>query len=156
MFISSYENVDALECFTDVLLLKSESPRIHKGIYTIKNLPYGWFNKTAWRNGSAFDSRSKGCVFESRRGQIFGHGKSIPSKTNYGISFFFSFNTSWNTILKTLSVPNFHDRLIFSLTTVFLIDMFFFVFFFMSCLSTIVGYYLVLPSFCTWIFFQFS
>ncbi len=26
-------------------------------------------HKTAWRNGSAFDSRSKGCVFESRRGQ---------------------------------------------------------------------------------------
>ena len=27
------------------------------------------FYKTAWRNGSASDSRSEGCVFESRRGQ---------------------------------------------------------------------------------------
>ena len=27
--------------------------------------------KTPWRNGSASDSRSEGCVFESRRGQIF-------------------------------------------------------------------------------------
>ena len=26
---------------------------------------------TAWRNGSASDSRSEGCVFESRRGQFF-------------------------------------------------------------------------------------
>ena len=26
---------------------------------------------TPWRNGSASDSRSEGCVFESRRGQIF-------------------------------------------------------------------------------------
>ena len=27
--------------------------------------------KTPWRNGSASDSRSEGCVFESRRGHIF-------------------------------------------------------------------------------------
>ena len=27
--------------------------------------------RTPWRNGSASDSRSEGCVFESRRGQIF-------------------------------------------------------------------------------------
>ena len=26
---------------------------------------------TPWRNGSASDSRSEGCVFESRRGQVF-------------------------------------------------------------------------------------
>ena len=26
---------------------------------------------TPWRNGSASDSRSEGCVFESRRGQTF-------------------------------------------------------------------------------------
>ena len=26
---------------------------------------------TPWRNGSASDSRSEGCVFESRRGQNF-------------------------------------------------------------------------------------
>ena len=27
--------------------------------------------KTPWRNGSASDSRSEGCVFESRRGQQY-------------------------------------------------------------------------------------
>ena len=26
--------------------------------------------RATWRNGSASDSRSEGCVFESRRGQI--------------------------------------------------------------------------------------
>ena len=29
--------------------------------------------KTPWRNGSASDSRSEGCVFESRRGHVFSH-----------------------------------------------------------------------------------
>ena len=29
-------------------------------------------NKTPWRNGSASDSRSEGCVFESRRAHLFG------------------------------------------------------------------------------------
>ena len=28
---------------------------------------------TPWRNGSASDSRSEGCVFKSRRGQLFFH-----------------------------------------------------------------------------------
>ena len=28
------------------------------------------YRRTTWRNGSASDSRSEGCVFESRRGQI--------------------------------------------------------------------------------------
>ena len=27
-------------------------------------------HKTPWRNGSASDSRSEGCVFKSRRGQL--------------------------------------------------------------------------------------
>ena len=40
--------------------------RIFKEIYLSVTL---MVHKTAWRNGSAFDSRSKGCVFESRRGQ---------------------------------------------------------------------------------------
>ena len=31
----------------------------------------GNYSKTPWRNGSASDSRSEGCVFKSRRGQIF-------------------------------------------------------------------------------------
>ena len=29
---------------------------------------------TSWRNGSASDSRSEGCVFKSRRGQILEKG----------------------------------------------------------------------------------
>ena len=29
------------------------------------------FNVASWRNGSASDSRSEGCVFKSRRGQCF-------------------------------------------------------------------------------------
>ena len=28
---------------------------------------------TAWRNGSASDSRSEGCVFKSRRGHFFSY-----------------------------------------------------------------------------------
>ena len=37
---------------------------------------------TPWRNGSASDSRSEGCVFESRRGQvIFLHLMSERTKT---------------------------------------------------------------------------
>ena len=37
-------------------------------------LSFVWFNcfyLTLWRNGSASDSRSEGCVFKSRRGQNF-------------------------------------------------------------------------------------
>ena len=33
------------------------------------NLGRTWSTLTPWRNGSASDSRSEGCVFESRRGQ---------------------------------------------------------------------------------------
>ena len=29
------------------------------------------YDLTLWRNGSASDSRSEGCVFESRQGQMF-------------------------------------------------------------------------------------
>ena len=35
------------------------------------NLGRTLIDLTPWRNGSASDSRSEGCVFESRRGQIF-------------------------------------------------------------------------------------
>ena len=41
---------------------------------------------TPWRNGSASDSRSEGCVFESRRGQtFFVRAVAIPTeaKTNF-------------------------------------------------------------------------
>ena len=38
------------------------------------NLGGTLYQLTPWRNGSASDSRSEGCVFESRRGQrIFFH-----------------------------------------------------------------------------------
>ena len=50
-------------------------------------------NLTPWRNGSASDSRSEGCVFESRRGQLdFCSPKqhtNIPGKRN------FYFTCSW-------------------------------------------------------------
>ena len=36
-------------------------------LYTPSVVPVT-FRMTAWRNGSASDSRSEGCVFESRRG----------------------------------------------------------------------------------------
>jgi hypothetical protein len=37
-----------------------------------KYLQLRLFNQaTLWRNGSASDSRSEGCVFKSRQGQIF-------------------------------------------------------------------------------------
>ena len=36
---------------------------------------------TPWRNGSASDSRSEGCVFESRRGQtVFVRAVAIPTE----------------------------------------------------------------------------
>ena len=35
------------------------------------NLGRTYDHLTPWRNGSASDSRSEGCVFESRRGQNF-------------------------------------------------------------------------------------
>ena len=39
-------------------------------------------NLTPWRNGSASDSRSEGCVFESRRGhQVFVF--LLPEKENF-------------------------------------------------------------------------
>ena len=47
----------------------------------------GTLNKlTPWRNGSASDSRSEGCVFESRRGQqyfrIWGMHEWAPCKNS--------------------------------------------------------------------------
>ena len=50
------------------------------------NLGGTWFSSTPWRNGSASDSRSEGCVFESRRGQqnIF-----------QSIKFLFASNEDW-------------------------------------------------------------
>ena len=44
------------------------------------------FHVTPWRNGSASDSRSEGCVFESRRAQIF---SVYPSLVTYAPRFQF-------------------------------------------------------------------
>ena len=40
---------------------------IRRGYKIFKFVPH--FHVTPWRNGSASDSRSEGCVFKSRRGQ---------------------------------------------------------------------------------------
>ena len=40
-------------------------------------------NKALWRNGSASDSRSEGCVFKSRRGHFFFFFSYIFSKTTF-------------------------------------------------------------------------
>ena len=45
------------------------------------NLGRTWSTLTPWRNGSASDSRSEGCVFESRRGQtVFVRAVAIPTE----------------------------------------------------------------------------
>ena len=41
---------------------------------------------TPWRNGSASDSRSEGCVFKSRRGQCFTHRKLNSLYVNHATS----------------------------------------------------------------------
>ena len=57
---------------------------------------------TPWRNGSASDSRSEGCVFESRRGQIlFSQLRSGRTKTvclQWGLN-------SWPLVYKTNALP---------------------------------------------------
>jgi hypothetical protein len=40
-----------------------------KSFATLVGLFADYFHVTPWRNGSASDSRSEGCVFKSRRGQ---------------------------------------------------------------------------------------
>ena len=60
------------------------------------------WHKAWWRNGSASDSRSEGCVFESRRGQvIFLHLMSERTKTvclQWGLN-------SWPLVYKTNALP---------------------------------------------------
>ena len=51
---------------------------------------------TPWRNGSASDSRSEGCVFESRRGQI-----------HIFIKYFLLVNDSLNTLFDILLSASF-------------------------------------------------
>ena len=43
---------------------------MHAQLKFLKFLKWQEDRRTTWRNGSASDSRSEGCVFESRRGQI--------------------------------------------------------------------------------------
>ena len=55
---------------------------------------YSLSNVTPWRNGSASDSRSEGCVFESRRGQkyfIFYGGVQIRKDSQWSNSNFVTF-----------------------------------------------------------------
>ena len=44
---------------------------IHATINQSININSPVFTKALWRNGSASDSRSEGCVFNSRRGHTF-------------------------------------------------------------------------------------
>ncbi len=39
-------------------------------LFAISNVSVNSLNKTLWRNGSASDSRSDGCVFKSRQGHL--------------------------------------------------------------------------------------
>ncbi len=39
-------------------------------LFAISNVSDGASNVTLWRNGSASDSRSEGCVFKSRQGHL--------------------------------------------------------------------------------------
>ena len=59
-------------------------------------------NLTPWRNGSASDSRSEGCVFESRRGQnLFNkHARTIEQNAclQWGLN-------SWPLVYKTNALP---------------------------------------------------
>ena len=45
---------------------------------------------TPWRNGSASDSRSEGCVFKSRRGQYFFASENIKFCDTFHAEVFFS------------------------------------------------------------------
>ena len=40
-------------------------------------------SETPWRNGSASDSRSEGCVFESRRGQNYSFWKPLVRQCSF-------------------------------------------------------------------------
>ena len=47
-----------------------------KNIFTLQYTLY--YIMTPWRNGSASDSRSEGCMFESRQGQnLFSHNLTV-------------------------------------------------------------------------------
>ena len=59
-------------------MYSTDRPISHAILHTRKNYPQNDPDEpfhyrgqvTPWRNGSASDSRSEGCVFESRRGQV--------------------------------------------------------------------------------------
>ena len=62
---------------------------------------------TPWRNGSASDSRSEGCVFESRRGQkyfVFYGGMQIRKDSQWSNSNFVTF------VIDLLLEPHFYHR----------------------------------------------
>ena len=61
---------------------------------------------TPWRNGSASDSRSEGCVFKSRRGQIKFFTIIFPSFT-INLRGYLHFHTTFKICVKSLSITCF-------------------------------------------------
>ena len=57
---------------------------------------------TPWRNGSASDSRSEGCVFESRRGQNLFYIINFFSEKNVCLQWGLN---SWPLVYKTNALP---------------------------------------------------
>ena len=64
---------NALPSIKNVPPIAKETRKISTDLTNKVNIfiSYHIRNMTSWRNGSASDSRSEGCVFESRRGQIY-------------------------------------------------------------------------------------
>ncbi len=56
---------------------------MHQGLYTgSTTFPF----ETSWRNGSASDSRSEGCVFKSRRGQVVSYWREMSNMNGLFLS----------------------------------------------------------------------
>ncbi len=56
---------------------------MHQGPYTGSTT---LFSETSWRNGSASDSRSEGCVFKSRRGQVISYWREMSNMNGLFLS----------------------------------------------------------------------
>ncbi len=56
---------------------------MHQGLYTgSTTLPF----ETSWHNGSASYSRSEGCVFKSRRGQVVSYWREMSNMNGLFLS----------------------------------------------------------------------
>ena len=69
-------NIPTLEYRKGLYVTKVKIEKVHINSRTARHKIFNFFSfmattMTPWRNGSASDFRSEGCVFESRRGQIF-------------------------------------------------------------------------------------